>query len=348
MAEKNIKRKNWVFTWNNYTEEDERKLQTMECKWLLYGHEIAPTTGTPHLQGCFVLNNPRWRNGLKAELEGISYLAEMKSIEDSDKYCKKEGDYFEKGEKPEPKNKNLLTAQEWDGYVAAAKEGKFDEIPSKYWVRYQNSFKQIYSDAKKDPDQSSFTDYDLKHHFLWLYGPTGTGKSHSARRIAKELGCPDPYLKDLNKWWNGYDHQKVTIIEEANPKKCEFLADYFKKWLDKWSFTAECKGTVMQACRPEYIIVTSNYTIRDCFPEERDYEPLERRCTEVCLNTRAKEVQWPETGAARGLGLEPSHSGNISSGSEDSSAAQVRTDSEDDVEEPPAKLRRTGAMTFNL
>ena len=104
----------------------------------------------------------------------------------------------------------------------------------------------------------------------------------------------------------------------------------------------------MQACRPEYIIVTSNYTIRDCFPEERDYEPLERRCTEVCLNTRAKEVQWPETGAARGLGLEPSHSGNISSGSEDSSAAQVRTDSEDEVEEPPAKLRRTGAMTFNL
>ena len=156
------------------------------------------------------------------------------------------------------------------------------------------------------------------------------------------MGCPDPYLKDLNKWWNGYDRQKVTIIEEANPKKCEYLADYFKKWLDKWSFTAECKGTVMQACRPEYIIVTSNYTIRDCFPEERDYEPLERRCTEICLNTRAKEVQWPETRAAMDLTHDTAHSGNINAPCTVSEGDRVRTrdrGDEDDVDEEEVRKR---------
>lgn len=71
-------------------------------------------------------------------------------------------------------------------------------------------------------------DTEIKKHFLWICGPSGTGKSHTARRIAKEIGCEQPYLKDLNKWWNGYAHQKVTIIEEASPKACEYLASFSK------------------------------------------------------------------------------------------------------------------------
>lgn len=348
-TEKNFRAKNWVFTLNNYTPEEEQALKTIDCKWMVFGHEHQEE-GTPHLQGAISFNSARWFNSLKKLIPRAHFEKMNGTCTQSREYCTKEDKtkYFEKGIMPIEKQKNLLDAEQWDEYRRAAEEGRFDEIPSKYWVRYQNSFKQIYSDAKKDPDQSNFTDYDLKHHFLWLWGPTGTGKSHSARRIAKELDCPDPYLKDLNKWWNGYDHQKVTIIEEANPKKCEYLADYFKKWLDKWSFTAECKGTVMQGCRPEYIIVTSNYTIRECFPEERDYEPLERRCTEICLNTRAKEVQWPETAAARDLTLTPSHMGNTISICDGVNTDGDRTDVEEGTDEPPAKLRRTEAMTFDL
>lgn len=139
------------------------------------------------------------------------------------------------------------------------------------------------------------TSQEIKKHFLWLWGPSGTGKSHTARRISRELECDEPYLKDLNKWWNGYKHQKVTIIEEASPKQCEYLASYFKKWCDKWSFTAECKGTVIPACRPEYIIVTSNYCIDTCFPEEADNEPLHRRFTEIYLADRQQHIYWPLT-----------------------------------------------------
>ena len=346
---KNFKTRNWVFTLNNYTQEEEQALKELECKWIIFGHEHQ-NEGTPHLQGAVSFNSPKWFNSLKKLFPRAHFEKMIGTCSQSKDYCTKEDktSYFEKGLMPEDKRKNLLNKDNWEEYKRAAEEGRFDDIPAKYWIRYQNSFKQIYSDSKKDPDQSNFTDYDLKHHFLWLWGPTGTGKSHSARRIAKELNCPDPYLKDLNKWWNGYDHQKVTIIEEANPKKCEYLADYFKKWLDKWSFTAECKGTVLQGCRPEYIIVTSNYTIRDCFPEERDYEPLERRCTEICLNTRAKEVQWPETRPARELELEQSHMGNTIAICDCSNADGDRTEVEDeDWDEPPAKLRRTEGMTFN-
>lgn len=342
MTENNFKARNWVFTLNNYTEEEETLIKGLECKWLVFGHEHTNGEGTPHLQGAIAFKCQRWFKALKALIPRWHLEKMQGTCEQSRDYCTKEDkNFFEKGEMPVDRSKNVMTSSDWEAYVEAAKEGHFEEIPAKYWVRYQNSFKQIFSDAKKDPDQSEFTDYDLKHHFLWLYGPTGTGKSHSARRIAKELGCPDPYLKDLNKWWNGYDRQKVTIIEEANPKKCEFLADYFKKWLDKWSFTAECKGSVIQGCRPEYIIVTSNYTIRDCFPEERDYEPMERRCTEICLNSRQREVQWPETGPARELALAQSHSGNTIALCDRSNGDGVRTRVHEEGEDGIAKRART-------
>ncbi len=42
---------NWVVVWNNYPEDWEVKLKAITClKYVIAGKEIAPTTGTPHLQ----------------------------------------------------------------------------------------------------------------------------------------------------------------------------------------------------------------------------------------------------------------------------------------------------------
>lgn len=47
--------KNWCFTINNYLPDDMEKLEVMfnhgHFNYLVFGEEIAPTTGTPHLQG---------------------------------------------------------------------------------------------------------------------------------------------------------------------------------------------------------------------------------------------------------------------------------------------------------
>ena len=55
------KKTNFCFTWNNYIVEgvsrEERLVGWLEefTKYACFGHEIAPTTGTPHLQGFFSL-----------------------------------------------------------------------------------------------------------------------------------------------------------------------------------------------------------------------------------------------------------------------------------------------------
>lgn len=83
----------WCFTWNNYTEDSEMRLQSYNYKLLCYGREIA-STGTKHLQGVIVLNIPQRLSHLKSSF-GISPHWEVcKNLNASINYCKKDGDYF--------------------------------------------------------------------------------------------------------------------------------------------------------------------------------------------------------------------------------------------------------------
>lgn len=325
-----IQAKNWVFTLNNYTQEDENRLKEFDCEWMIFGHEKGEN-GTNHLQGALCFKGKRDFNVLKKNFPNIHWEIMQGTPADSKTYCTKEdgSGYFEKGVMPgSSKFTSEQNKQKWDNAYNAALNGNFDDIPRDMWIRYQKSFMQIYLDNKHDPCMDDINDKDLKDHFLWIWGPTGTGKSHTARRIAKELGCQSPYLKDLNKWWNGYNYQTVTIIDEASPKRCEYLADFFKKWCDKWPFTAECKGNVIPECRPQYIIVTSNYSIDACFPEESDNLPLHRRMTEICLTRRDVEIQWPRSRCQTELELEPLREpGNT----RPAPLADVATDVDDDV-----------------
>lgn len=43
--------KNWVFTLNNYDDEEVRVVKEIDCKYLVFGFEVSPTTNVCHLQG---------------------------------------------------------------------------------------------------------------------------------------------------------------------------------------------------------------------------------------------------------------------------------------------------------
>lgn len=62
---KNLPWKTFKFTWNNYTEDDVKKLQRLEVSYITFGREHAPETGTPHLQGFVIWKEPVRFNCLK-------------------------------------------------------------------------------------------------------------------------------------------------------------------------------------------------------------------------------------------------------------------------------------------
>jgi RNA helicase. len=119
----------------------------------------------------------------------------------------------------------------------------------------------------------------------WWYGPTGTGKSKSVWEL-----YPNHYGKQLNKWWDGYEGEDVVVIEEWSPKN-EVTGSFLKIWADRYPFNAEIKGATLKKIRPKKIIVTSNYTIEECFPTMQDCEPLKRRF---------KTVYFPQIFVPRG------------------------------------------------
>ena len=95
---------------------------------------------------------------------------------------------------------------------------------------------------------------------LWFYGSPNTGKSFRAREISlKEFG-QNPYLKDANKWWDGYEGEKVVVLDDLDPTFTSMpgLTNKLKVWTDRYPVNGEIKGGTIPL-EHDIFIVTSNY-----------------------------------------------------------------------------------------
>jgi len=104
------KSRRFVITINNYTEDHEQAFaEFCEGPSVVYGvagREVAPTTGTPHLQCFIILQSPQRFSFIQRALGSNIYLevARAKSC-DAAAYCKKEGDFDEYGTLPDSQGK---------------------------------------------------------------------------------------------------------------------------------------------------------------------------------------------------------------------------------------------------
>ena len=262
--------KNFVFTWNNYDDQNEKTLSELKYKYIYYGKEIAPTTGTPHLQGYIIFPNQMTDTSVRKKLIGAHVEVMKGTMEQNNSYCSKSGNVTELGTKPLlPKQKGELEQEKWKNIREAAETGNFDSIPEKIRFNQNKLIDYIHEKAQKKRKLEPLN--ELQNH--WYYGDSGTGKSLKAR-----TDYPDAYIKMNNKWWDGYDGQETVIIEDFNLEQAKFLAHHLKIWSDHYGFPAERKGGTI-FIRPQRIIVTSNYSIQEAFSEDKTgaLEPLTRR-----------------------------------------------------------------------
>lgn len=91
--------RNWVFTYNNYTDEIIAKLSVLGIeqgvKYIVFGKEVGET-GTPHLQG-FVRFSKQVRRTKAVSIIGDCWMEVAVSEVDAIKYAKKDGDFVEVG-----------------------------------------------------------------------------------------------------------------------------------------------------------------------------------------------------------------------------------------------------------
>jgi len=253
---------NYRFTHNNY---DNTALEdTVPCLYIIYGKEVAPTTGTPHLQGVIRFASKKSFKQVIDLLPGCN-IDPCDALTAAIAYCKKDGDWTERGEAPmSQQEKGNSEKDRYKRARAHAEKGEFDLIDSDIYIRHLGNLKKIRAEKQVQPAQLT----ELSN--TWLYGPPGSGKT--SRAFAENPGA---YLKGLNKWWDGYTNQDCVIIDDMDPFH-KSLAQEFKAWAHHMPFPAETKGGTL-CLRPKKIIVTSNYSIDEVWEDQVTKEAMHRR-----------------------------------------------------------------------
>lgn len=256
--------RNYVFTWNNYPEDAIQQIESWTCySYVIAGREVGEN-GTPHLQGFIRLDTKRTLRGLKRILPDEIHWESAKTVGEAIEYCKKDGDYVEFGDVPRGAEKksslsNLVAVFQQEG-LAACKE----QFPG-LCVMYGRKLLDMYGcNPKPRPN--------IEVH--WLWGEPGVGKS----RIAHSA-LPTAYLKpSTTKWWNGYEGQRMVIIDDVTPGGIGI--NHFLKWFDRYKCLVEVKGGMM-ALAAEQFIVTSNFRPRVVWPDtdQVTIDALHRRMT---------------------------------------------------------------------
>lgn len=298
-----VKSRCWVFTLNNYTVSEEAALVAVECTYLVFGHEVAPDTGTLHLQGYLVFKNRVRLKTCKLINARAHWLPAKGDSEKNFTYCTKSDvdGFHEHGKRPRTRRacSALGGRANADRYVKArvdAAAGNYEDIPADLFIRHRCAFKGIRMDYLTSRDVG---DLDvLDNH--WLYGPSGTGKSRYARSE-----FPGIYSKMLNKWWDGYEDHTHVLVEDVGPVHEQWITHFLKIWSDHYAFLAESKNVTLKI-RPKVIVVTSQYPIEGIFKDPETVAALKRRfkCTRFRPSLlAASHCDWAANICEDGVGV---------------------------------------------
>lgn len=265
IAMSNVRNRSFVFTWNNYPAEYADTLASLGQRYIVYGREVAPTSGTPHLQGYLYFSNARTVRSVRRKLVGAHVECARGTFLQNRTYCTKSGDYHEDGNPPtDDSERGAAEIRRWDAAWDSAKLGDLDSIPADIKLRYYSTIKRIGEDfMSRAPSLPGVCG-------KWVHGESGAGKTRAVL-----AAYPEAYIKPRNNWWDGYQHEKVVLVDDVD-KFDRALGGKLKHWADFCPFIAERKGGSMRI-RPEKVFVTSQYKIEDIWEDEETREALGRR-----------------------------------------------------------------------
>lgn len=280
-CKKNRLSKFWVYTLNNYTDDEVSNLQdhfsdTNEFNYAIFGYETGER-GTKHLQGYFVLRKGTGLGAIKelGKVFARMHLEIRRGTEpQAITYCKKDGKYEEFGQPSVTSNNDKIGKLE---LREMALEGGSRAIARDPRCTLHNlkTARALLEEIEPARDANSSIEV------VWYFGKTGIGKSRRARHEAiNEFGEEEVYRKaESSKWFNGYDRHKAVIIDDYRDSWWAFTE--ILRLLDRYPTQVEIKGGMRQWV-PYKIWVTSAHSPRVMYSGVgEDIQQLVRRCTTI-------------------------------------------------------------------
>ena len=270
----NVTVRRFCFTLNNYDETEYEIVKlflTTNCKYGIVGKEIAPNTGTPHLQGFCNLSKPMRFSTIKKCLGDRVHLEKAAgSDHQNQSYCSKAGDVFETGTPSKGGQRTDLQSLLDDIQSGDTSKRVLAEKHPAVYIRYfrgiDNYLKLLHPIAPRD----------FKTEVFYYYGPPGTGKSRRALEEAKSIAPDSIYYKPRGLWWDGYQQQKCVIIDDFYGW---IKYDELLKICDRYPYKVQVKGS-MEEFKATHIWITSNIDTDVLYKfEGYDDAALRRRIT---------------------------------------------------------------------
>lgn len=274
------KARSFCYTLNNWTQDELDSLRNIECKYQIIGKEVG-SNGTKHLQGYISFKNPRAFNSVKKLCKRWHLEIAKGSPQDNYKYCSKDGDFEEIGERNDQGKRNDLIELKDE----ILKGMKVDDIA----IENPNMYHQYGRTLNKIEDLVMRKRYRTEMtKGIWYWGETGVGKSHKAY----EGYTPETHydLPNDRGWWDGYTQQDTVII---NDFRGEIKYNELLKLVDKFPHAVSRRGREPIPFTSKTVIITSSlspdqiYRNRD---EEDHIAQLLRRFEIVHMSRNGTDV----------------------------------------------------------
>lgn len=258
--------RNWCFTVNNYTPDDVDRIKSAKAKYIIFGFEVAPSTGTPHLQGFIMFASGKTRSSVGRVLPRAHLEVCRGTPEQNIEYCSKGSNFCEIGERPCGRGKRTDLEMVRDEIKAGKSVSDIIETARSYQAIKCAELVLKYREKKRD----------FQTQVWWLWGPSGCGKSRAAYEK-----FPNSYttMRDL-RFWEGYDGHEVVIIDDmdASVKK-----EDLRRICDRYEYRVNNKGASRQFLA-RIVVITCRKQISDLF--DGDVKDLERKIIQVDMTPR--------------------------------------------------------------
>ncbi len=243
------------------------------ASYIIWNHEIAPDTGTKHLQGYMELYRAIRMATLKKKL-GIRSIhleqrlgSQAEAIAYSSKLDSRDPDYHDPMIYGVPKRHNAAYGSAVDQVLANFTMQEVARNHPQEFVRYHRGLSAL---AMQIAPRRSWA-----MEITVLYGPTGSGKSYSAYQLAGD-SCFTPEWPPGPKavwWWQGYDGQDTIILDEF---RCQVPYSTILRLFDRYAFQVQSKGLCHEFSSKK-IIVTTNIHPTNWYNREANTSHLLRR-----------------------------------------------------------------------